>query len=582
MKKIFTKQFLLMFVSIVVLLVVAFFACKKVEESINPTKKSNSLMQYYDSKLVESFKKESIAQEFLREVGRTPISIVNNILSFESIEDFNLVYDLLVDFTDRLDELTSNNVSYTKYVESEQMPNNVLSLLFESSLGFYSLREEIETQIVQMERGDGMLDDSDPDDHYTVSPYLRTFLTPQCEVIIDDLICVFYDTYSIGIMNYDWTTLNELHLFQGRTYNDEKKALEHCAGKPNAFFITTGSEPTLHVDFIYNVNSENLQVQFINYSYSEDYKNLEYLWDFGDGTTSTEKNPIHTYASLEVEYPVSLAVNLNNNRAPASGTVGSMIMLDAGDPKTVFITYSEGNNGKVSFTINNIGMSEVFLCSWDFGDGSPTQQFGSSAFASHTYSNNGNYNVILTIHLNDMTTITVEKTIQVTKLSGGGGGGGGGGGTSCCVKDMDREVEKNGKTYTQDNENRRVKQVIRATNIFGFHRIAATTKIQYKNSNGKWKARKVEKISVGAVGTIYWVNNNCGNCKCPASVDLWKGGNSHDDGVKKNASKVVMDHGVGLKFTVGSKTLYSRHYVFDGVERMKGTGLAAVHDKNCN
>jgi len=133
----------------------------------------------------------------------------------------------------------------------------------------------IEEEVLILERGRGISDDNDPDDHYIVSPYMRTVLSPNCEIIVDDLICVHYDKYAIGIMYYDWATLKELHEWQKKYNFDEKKAIEFCLGKQNAFLLTTGSEPTVHVDYTYTRDPNNSQtIQFHNFSCSEAYKDM--------------------------------------------------------------------------------------------------------------------------------------------------------------------------------------------------------------------------------------------------------------------------------------------------------------------
>lgn len=45
-------------------------------------------------------------------------------------------------------------------------------------------------------------------------------------------------------------------------------------------------------DFIYSATQNPREIQFHNQSENA----MEYLWDFGDGTTSTEVNPVHTYS----------------------------------------------------------------------------------------------------------------------------------------------------------------------------------------------------------------------------------------------------------------------------------------------
>jgi PKD repeat protein len=56
-------------------------------------------------------------------------------------------------------------------------------------------------------------------------------------------------------------------------------------------------------DFSYSITA-NAQVNFINLSEN----GVEYLWDFGDESTSTESNPVHVYNAIG-DYTVRLTVN---------------------------------------------------------------------------------------------------------------------------------------------------------------------------------------------------------------------------------------------------------------------------------
>jgi gliding motility-associated-like protein len=51
-------------------------------------------------------------------------------------------------------------------------------------------------------------------------------------------------------------------------------------------------------------------VRFINKSYTYPDRNVEYLWEFGDGSTSTDVNPIHIYSNSGT-YDVKLKINSN-------------------------------------------------------------------------------------------------------------------------------------------------------------------------------------------------------------------------------------------------------------------------------
>jgi PKD repeat protein len=52
-------------------------------------------------------------------------------------------------------------------------------------------------------------------------------------------------------------------------------------------------------------------IQFIDYTYGPDIKS--WLWNFGDGGTSTERNPVHFYSEAGI-YSVSLTVTSINNQ----------------------------------------------------------------------------------------------------------------------------------------------------------------------------------------------------------------------------------------------------------------------------
>ena len=61
-----------------------------------------------------------------------------------------------------------------------------------------------------------------------------------------------------------------------------------------------------------------LDVQFLDATIAADPANNTYLWNFGDGNTSTEKNPPHTYVSSGI-YTVNFTVTeISNNNATLS------------------------------------------------------------------------------------------------------------------------------------------------------------------------------------------------------------------------------------------------------------------------
>jgi PKD repeat protein len=139
--------------------------------------------------------------------------------------------------------------------------------------------------------------------------------------------------------------------------------------------------PEVEADFgwVQNLTNNFGQVSFIDTSVNhETGQPNSYSWDFGDGTTSNERNPIHQYnpsAPSENEYDVSLTVF-------AYGEGG----VEVPDTKTETITLVQpemtadytfsvfGNDVTFTNTSTNVGFEEPDAYLWDFDDGTTSNQ----------------------------------------------------------------------------------------------------------------------------------------------------------------------------------------------------------------
>lgn len=121
---------------------------------------------------------------------------------------------------------------------------------------------------------------------------------------------------------------------------------------------------------------------------------LAYLWQFGDGSTASTRNATHAYGdegSFVVRFTVNDGAGLNEsatfttdvlNVAPTVSSSGS-----APEPSV------EGGAVNFSAMCADAGFLDVLTYNWSYGDG---QANGTSANASHTYANQGNFTVNLT------------------------------------------------------------------------------------------------------------------------------------------------------------------------------------------
>lgn len=128
--------------------------------------------------------------------------------------------------------------------------------------------------------------------------------------------------------------------------------------------------------------NNNGEVSFTNTSTSA--SNAAYSWDFGDGQTSTDMNPTHTYTTSGV-YSVCLTVTDSCGVDVECTTVTICL-----EPVTSF---TESINGPdVSFTNTSTSASNATY-SWDFGDG----QTSTDENPTHTYTSNGAFTACLTV-----------------------------------------------------------------------------------------------------------------------------------------------------------------------------------------
>ncbi len=139
----------------------------------------------------------------------------------------------------------------------------------------------------------------------------------------------------------------------------------------------------------------NQTVTFQNTSTDSDGSIESWFWNFGDGNTSTQQNPTHTYI-VSGDYTVVLNVTDDDgNTSSESETVTvtikpiSNFSIDPSNPTTSdTITFSdESTDADGSISDYN----------WSFGDGSSSNNQN----PTHSYSDDGEYSVTLTVTDND-------------------------------------------------------------------------------------------------------------------------------------------------------------------------------------
>ena len=163
-----------------------------------------------------------------------------------------------------------------------------------------------------------------------------------------------------------------------------------------------------------------LEVTFTDTSQPGESSIDTWFWDFGDGTGSTDQNPVHTYVTPD-EYSVSLtittAVDTDTEIKETFITVGNYAGLIA----EFTATPVTGNAPlEVTFTdTSQQGESSIDTWFWDFGDGTGSTDQN----PVHTYVMPGEYNISLTITAVDESDEEIKETYIIVNADGGEGEG---------------------------------------------------------------------------------------------------------------------------------------------------------------
>ena len=136
-----------------------------------------------------------------------------------------------------------------------------------------------------------------------------------------------------------------------------------------------------------------------------------YLWDFGDGTTSTAPNPQHTYNTAG-KYVATLKVT-DNAGATTTNTVALEITAPNLNPVAKFTFTPQTGHAPLSITLSSDGSynpdGAIGNREWHFSDGGT--YFGETAF--HTFNRPGTYTISLTVFDNRGGSGTTMQSIVV-------------------------------------------------------------------------------------------------------------------------------------------------------------------------
>ncbi|ADN35976.1 PKD domain containing protein [Methanolacinia petrolearia DSM 11571] len=190
-----------------------------------------------------------------------------------------------------------------------------------------------------------------------------------------------YDVY--GIYNVSLTVTN-----YGGNSNVTKTIIVGKQDQPVAAFEAnkTVGMPPLSVSFTDNSTGYNI---------------TSWHWDFGNGNTSAEQNPVYIFES-EGNYSVSLNVT---NDGGSNVTLSRIVVRDMLTPVANFTVNRTYGMSPLPIKFIDDSEFEPISWEWDFGDGTSSTEQN----PVHTYTKNGNFTVTLKA-TNDAGSDTITKT----------------------------------------------------------------------------------------------------------------------------------------------------------------------------
>ena len=192
-----------------------------------------------------------------------------------------------------------------------------------------------------------------------------------------------------------------------------KLFVRNAAGETDSItktqYITAYAPPVVNFKASDTTGCFPLDVQFTDLSTPGSGSITNWEWDFGDGFTATEANPVHAYTALG-NYNVSLRIT-NSNGCITTLSKQEYVKVTSG--VIAGFSFTAPNSCRPPTNINFTNLSTgtgTLTYSWLFGDGSSS----GSTNPSHSYTNAGTYTVRLIVQNNAGCRDTSQKLNAIT------------------------------------------------------------------------------------------------------------------------------------------------------------------------
>ena len=205
-------------------------------------------------------------------------------------------------------------------------------------------------------------------------------------------VFVAYDTgkcYLEAVLFHPYSKILGVRKFDIECVNNSGSTTENTTPIANIQANPTSGQSALLVNFL----STN--------SYDPGGSTLTYVWNFGDGTQSTEENPVHTFVNTTtnpIEYKVTLIVTNTSGVSSAPATITITVNpapINNLSPQAKFS--ATPTSGTVTLTVTFTDQSTpandgsfIQMYQWDFGDGNTAIKFDNKPF-TYDYTRAGSF-----------------------------------------------------------------------------------------------------------------------------------------------------------------------------------------------
>ena len=183
---------------------------------------------------------------------------------------------------------------------------------------------------------------------------------------------------------------------------------------------TVGNTSACEADFIVQQNASNpLFPEFNHYTFSNISTSsgtiISYIWDFDDGTISTDQNPSHIYYNL-IPDTFNVCLLIFTSDTCSSSKCQKVIIEDSIPPPAcqAYYSYVADSIANFGFVFSQLSSSAdpIISYEWDFGDGTVSFQ----PDPSHQFPGMGVYDVCLMITTMDSCESTYCETVYVDTI----------------------------------------------------------------------------------------------------------------------------------------------------------------------